>query len=214
MPFLNEVSASTISICHRMGFTANQMRHTMGQLPALIEESIKRIKFAPFDIDHTMYVGHSGGKDSVLVRWLADQALPGLRLMTVHTPKPTGIRNEVHPLTQQFLYSLNRPVLYLPDGNPQVFEDFGLKTQIDGTRAAEAERRDGRDVGVVVRGEERSRADMPLYLEDGLFNRQFVYPIFDWSDMQVWAAILANNIPYSPEYLLADVAVEHPHVQD
>ncbi len=197
-----------------LGFTPNQVAHTIEQLPALVEESVKRIKFAPFDIDHSMYVGHSGGKDSVLVRWLADLALPDLKLLTVHTPKPTGIRNEVHPITQQFLYGLNRPVLYLPDGNAEVFEAFGLKTQIDGTRAAEASRRDGRDVGVVVRGEERSRANMPLYLENGLFNRQFVYPIFDWTDLQVWAAIIHYEIPFSDEYLLAGKAVEHPHVQD
>ncbi len=214
MPFMSEASATTLSLCRNLGFSVNQMQHTLGQLPDLIEESIKRIKHMPFNVDHSLYVGHSGGKDSVLVRWLADQALPNIKLLTVHTPKPAGIRNKVHPLTQQFLYGLNRPVLYLPDGNAETFEAFGLRTQIDGTRAAEAERRDGRDVGVVVRGEERSRADMPLYLEDGLFNRQFVYPIFDWSDMQVWAAIFANNIPYSEEYLLADVAVEHPHVQD
>lgn len=186
-------------LTRRLGFSLNRIEHVFTQLPFMVEEAKKRIKHAPFDFDG-MYVGHSGGKDSVLVRWLVDQALgdKGKSMLTVHTPKPAGVRNAVHQATKEFLYSLNRPVLYLPVDADH--KQFGLKTQIDGTRMAEAARRDGRDVGVVVRGKERSRADMPLYLEDGLFNLQFIYPIFDWTDLQVWSAIFLYQIPFSDEY--------------
>lgn len=189
----------------RLGFTTNQVLHVCAtQLADLVLESEKRIRYSPFDRLGS-YVGHSGGKDSVLVRWLVDRTwgqVEGPEIPTIHTPKPMGVRNEVHPLTREFLYAMRRPILYLPDGS--AFSKFGLKTQIDGTRASEAERRDGRDVGLVIRGEERSRTDTPLYLEDGLFGQQYVYPIFDWSDLQVWSAILYYGIPFSDEYYVIE----------
>ncbi len=189
----------------KLGFTVDQVEHVANtQVPQLVTDAIIRIQASPFDIADGAYVGHSGGKDSVLVRWLADEAVPEYDLLTVHTPKPDGIRNAVHPITQKFMYDLGRPVLYLPDGSGDIFDKYGLKTQIDGTRAAEASRRDGRDVGVIMDGKECSRADMPLYLGKGLFDRQFVYPIYDWSDIQVWAAILHHDIPFTAEYYEED----------
>jgi 3'-phosphoadenosine 5'-phosphosulfate sulfotransferase (PAPS reductase)/FAD synthetase len=75
-----------------------------------------------------------------------------------------------------------------------------LLTQIDGTRRAEASRRDGRDVGVIIGGQEVSRTETPLYLEKGMFGRNFIYPIYDWTDEQVWATILLYSLPISREY--------------
>lgn len=165
-----------------------------------IGEAIERICDMPFNAEHGLYVGHSGGKDSVLVRWLVDNAL-GTHVPTVHTPKPKGIKNEVHPLTREFLYNIGRHMHYIPDGcieTPEYAATF--VTQVDGTRAAEASRRDGRDVGLIIGGQEVSRAECPLYLEKGLFGKQYVYPIYDWSDLEVWTAILAKHIPFSREY--------------
>lgn len=198
-----------LGLIEELGFSSlAHVEHVMEQVPGLMEEAIKRIKYAPFGEDG-MFCGHSGGKDSVLVRYIVDQAI-GDHVLTVHTPKPEGVRNAVHPFTKEFLYALDRPVLNIPVEmfhDMDVMERFNMVTQIDGTRAAEAERRDGRDVGVVVRGEERSRADMPLYLEDGLFGLQFVYPIFDWTDQQVWAAIFLYDIPFTKEYYVQDECI-------
>ncbi len=179
-----------------LGFTQNQVLHAMNQVPNLVDEAVKRIEFNPFGTKG-LFVGHSGGKDSSVVRWLADQAGQS-DCLTVHIPKPNGA-DGVQNLTRKFLYELDRSVLYMPNYR---FEAFGLKTQIDGTRMAEAQRRGGRGCTIVIRGKECSRADMPLYLEDGLFGLQFVYPIFDWTDLQVWATIFLHNIPFSKEYYI------------
>lgn len=166
-------------------------------------EACNRILDMPFKSrpDAQVYVGHSGGKDSVLVRWLADNTL-GTRVPTIHTPKPWGIKNAVHPLTKEFLYNLNRPIMYLPDGYLETNAYSHFKVQIDGTRQAEADRRDGRDVGLIIEGKEVSRTETPLYLKKGLFGKSYCYPIYDWSDVEVWTAIFAYDIPFSREYYI------------
>jgi len=185
-----------LTIMQRQGITAAALAEAFEHVDAKIEEAVQRIRSAPFPADLTRYVGHSGGKDSILVRYIADRMTPGM--MTIHTPKPKGVRNEVHPATKEFLYSLDRPVLYVPEHCD--IKHMGYRIQIDGTRAAEADRRDGRDVGLIVEGKEVSRKETPLYLENGLLGLSFIYPIYDWSDVEVWAAIFAHNIPVSPEY--------------
>ncbi len=145
-----------------------------------------------------MYVGHSGGKDSVLVRWMADRLT--LNIPTLHTPKVEG-PNKVHPMTMKFIYeeAATRPIWFIPlDKNPR---DWGYDTQVDGTRRAEAERSDGRSTIVVIDGQEIDRANMPHYTSNGLFGLSFVYPFVDWSDIEVWAAIYKYKIRYSEEYL-------------
>jgi 3'-phosphoadenosine 5'-phosphosulfate sulfotransferase (PAPS reductase)/FAD synthetase len=185
-------------IIERQALDRNKLCDATASIHTLVEEAGQRIFGMPFRIiGSVVYVGHSGGKDSVLVRWLTDRAL-GPGVMTIHTPKPSGIRNEVHPLTKEFLYSLNRPILYVPDG--ENLPRLGYKVQIDGTRVAEADRRDGRDIGLIVEGREVSRTETPLYLTSGLFGQNFCYPIYDWSDEEVWAAIFHYDIPVSPEY--------------
>jgi 3'-phosphoadenosine 5'-phosphosulfate sulfotransferase (PAPS reductase)/FAD synthetase len=181
-----------------LGLEASDIAVCARTIDARIEEARERILDMPFNGVYGVYVGHSGGKDSVLVRWLVDQTLDNVP--TVHTPKPKGVKNEVHPLTKEFLYGLNRHIHYIPDGCIETSEFAHFVTQIDGTRAAEATRRDGRDVGLIIEGKEVSRAECPLYLEKGLFGKQYVYPIYDWSDLEVWAAILTKNIPFSREY--------------
>lgn len=201
-------------INHDLGGSLADFEFAALNIHEKVSEAIKRIEESPFTgFPYSHYVGHSGGKDSVLVRFIVDQisvrfvagqinsVRRGTYLPTVHTPKPSGVRNAVHPLTREFVYSLDRPVLYIPEGHTETtLKRFQLSVQIDGTRRAEASRRDGRDVGLIVNGEERSRSEVPLYLDNGLFGLRFIYPIYDWSDFEVWAAIFAYDIPYSEEY--------------
>ncbi len=206
----DDFKLKTLSKFENSGAFKKEMEFELPDLPQRIKSAAARILRSPFigctapqnDYAYLFanhYVGHSGGKDSVLVRWLADIA--GLKgMMTVHTPKPEGVRNAVHPLTKEFVYALNRPVLHIPDGQQDAFKVMNLVVQIDGTRRAEADRRDGRDVGLIVDGVEKSRSEVPLYLDTGLFGQSFIYPIYDWTDAEVWATIFAYNIPYSAEY--------------
>jgi len=137
-------------------------------------------------------VGHSGGKDSNVVHYLANIEL-GLRLPVAHTSKTQGF-NAIHPATLVHLYSRPFPIELYPEGT-----DFPYKGQIDGTRADEAERLE-KSNDLVFNGEAINRKYMKPYNASGLFGMKFIYPIFDWNDAMVWAFHLRGNLPFSEEY--------------
>ncbi len=158
----------------------------------LIEIGVERIIKSPYNLDFT-YIGHSGGKDSCLVHFLAEQAMPRLRrffLPVYHNCKP----GQIHPKTIVFLYDKVKPdFLYGRDIKDNV--------QIDGTRRSEATRTDGRSTDVIVNGVSQNRIIMNSpYLNNGLFGKDFIYPIYDWSDLQVWSVIRNHEIAISEEY--------------
>lgn len=139
------------------------------------------------------YVGTSGGKDSVVIQWLSRQVHD---LPTVHTPKP-GV---THPKTLEFLYQqcAKQAIMFCPS---HAHANLKYDTQIDGTRIAEFDRTDGRSTDFVRDGQNVSRLEMTMWVPNGLFGLNFVYPIYDWSDAEVWACIFRFYIPFSEEYL-------------
>ena len=168
-------------------------------IQTLIDETCRRFKMLkPLCKMEEMCVGHSGGKDSVLVRALADLAGFG-SLDTVHNPKLEG-SNAVHAHTRELLYEMAtfRPVMHIP---AHAMAKSGYQLQIDGTRRQEATRTDGRSTDIVCNGQSMNRAQMPMIVPRGLFDMTFFYPIVDWTDAQVWAAIAYLEIPFSREYL-------------
>ena len=168
-------------------------------IQTLIDETCSRFKMLkPLCKMEEMCVGHSGGKDSVLVRALADLAGFG-SLDTVHNPKLEG-SNAVHAHTRELLYEMAtfRPVMHIP---AHAMAKSGYQLQIDGTRRQEATRTDGRSTDIVCNGQSMNRAQMPMLVPRGLFDMTFFYPIVEWTDAQVWAAIAYHEIPFSREYL-------------
>ena len=168
-------------------------------IQTLIDETCSRFKMLkPLCKMEEMCVGHSGGKDSVLVRALADLAGFG-SLDTVHNPKLEG-SNAVHAHTRELLYEMAtfRPVMHIP---AHAMAKSGYQLQIDGTRRQEATRTDGRSTDIVCNGQSVNRAQMPMLVPRGLFDMTFFYPIVEWTDAQVWAAIAYLEIPFSWEYL-------------
>ena len=168
-------------------------------IQTLIDETCRRFKMLkPLCKREEMCVGHSGGKDSVLVRALADLAGFG-SLDTVHNPKLEG-SNAVHAHTRELLYEMAtfRPVMHIP---AHAMAKSGYQLQIDGTRRQEATRTDGRSTDIVCNGQSMNRAQMPMLVSRGLFDMTFFYPIVEWTDAQVWAAIAYLEIPFSREYL-------------
>jgi 3'-phosphoadenosine 5'-phosphosulfate sulfotransferase (PAPS reductase)/FAD synthetase len=137
-------------------------------------------------------VGHSGGKDSNVVHYLANIEL-GLNLPVAHTSKTQGF-NAIHPDTLAHLYARPFPIELYPEGT-----DFPYTGQIDGTRADEAERLE-KSNDLIVNGETVNRKYMKPYNVSGLFGMKFIYPIFDWNDAMVWAFHLRYNVPFSDEY--------------
>ena len=168
-------------------------------IQTLIDETCRRFQMLkPLCKREEMCVGHSGGKDSVLVRALADLAGFG-SLDTVHNPKLEG-SNAVHAHTRELLYEMAtfRPVMHIP---AHAMAKSGYQLQIDGTRRQEATRTDGRSTDIVCNGQSMNRAQMPMLVPRGLFDMTFFYPIVEWTDAQVWAAIAYLEIPFSREYL-------------
>ena len=168
-------------------------------IQTLIDETCRRFQMLkPLCKMEEMCVGHSGGKDSVLVRALADLAGFG-SLDTVHNPKLEG-SNAVHAHTRELLYEMAtfRPVMHIP---AHAMAKSGYQLQIDGTRRQEATRTDGRSTDIVCNGQSMNRAQMPMLVPRGLFDMTFFYPIVEWTDAQVWAAIAYLEIPFSREYL-------------
>lgn len=176
-------------------------------IQTLIDETCRRFKMLkPLCKREEMCVGHSGGKDSVLVRALADLAGFG-SLDTVHNPKLEG-SNAVHAHTRELLYEMAtfRPVMHIP---AHAMAKSGYQLQIDGTRRQEATRTDGRSTDIVCNGQSMNRAQMPMLVPRGLFDMTFFYPIVEWTDAQVWAAIAYLEIPFSREYLNFDLQLKN-----
>lgn len=156
----------------------------------------------------SLFVGHSGGKDSVVAHFVAMHAL-GKNLPLVHTTKLGTQRNAPHPATVQFLYNLTyeHHIVFRPlesEDHPSI----PYMIQIDGTRMLEAERSDGRSTDLVFDGQTINRRDMKVFNPSGLFGLRFIYPIFDWTDHDVWATIFWFGLPFSEEYLVVDWVAE------
>ena len=187
-------------LLHSQKIEPSEVFDTSGlAIQTLIDETCRRFQMLkPLCKTKEMCVGHSGGKDSDLVRALADRAGFG-SLDTVHNPKLEG-SNAVHAHTRELLYEMAtfRPVMHIP---AHAMAKSGYQLQIDGTRRQEATRTDGRSTDIVCNGQSMNRAQMPMLVPRGLFDMTFFYPIVEWTDAQVWAAIAYLEIPFSREYL-------------
>lgn len=155
-------------------------------------ETIDAMQKMPPEWRSGLYLGHSGGKDSVVIHDLARRAFD-FNVPVVHTPKP----RDTHPETVKFLYRLPFPVQYVPK---EFHKDLGYKVQIDGSRRGEYNRTNGRSTHIVVQGKEVSREYMAMFVENGLFGLNFVYPICFWSNEDVWAYIYMHELEISDEY--------------
>lgn len=151
----------------------------------------------PEEIKDGIFVGHSGGKDSIVVYDLVTKFLQP-KVPVLHTPKPEGINNETDIETVKFLYSRPFSIMYIPLGNPL---PEGFKTQVDGTRREEYNRKNGKSIDFISNGVSTSRQDLNSpYSSNGILGLNLVYPIYDWTDAEVWAYIAVNELEYSREY--------------
>lgn len=146
-----------------------------------------------------IYVGHSGGKDSCVINHLTELAVESLDYRVVHTPKANG----THPDTLEFLYyqvCLKQKVDFVPFHEmEQYIRENYLKCQIDGTRRSEFDRGE-KSTTVIVDGVDVSREDMSEKVDKGIFGLTLVYPIYDWTDEEVFQYLADNNLPISHEY--------------
>lgn len=164
---MNEITykEAPLKVLQALGYTLEQVNHCALQLPDMLEEAVKRIKYSPFDLDISMRVLCTPGKYSHVLSYIADQVFK--------------------PWEDDYLCSI--------DDKPDM-DLSNVATLVSCLTAANPTA----DPLMEVRGKSWPRANMPLYLDEGEKGKQYIYPIFDWSELQIWSAIfaydLANNI--------------------
>jgi hypothetical protein len=178
-------------------FDYHTRQRAVTDLTRLVRWAKDLVEENPFPRDG-IYIGHSGGKDSVAVTWIATQVL-GTSVPIIHSAKPAG-ENAVHPKAKELIYSIaeHRPVLLYPR---DIVPPKEYATQIDGTKACEFDRTDGRHTDVIIDGKAESRKDLKPYVKNGLFGKNFIFPLYDWEDCHVWALIYYEKLPFSGESL-------------
>jgi len=194
------LTTANLALIDVLGFTEAAIQSAADDLATLVPKAVREYQDVPWGtVAKKPYIGTSGGKDSVVIMWLSDM-VEDAPLPVVHTPKP-GV---THPKTLEFLYKMtaNRRILFCPARD---HASLGYDTQIDGTRISEYNRTDGRSTDFVRNGQNVSRLEMTMWVPNGLFGLNFVYPIYDWEDVHVWACIIKHNIPFSEEYLCLGV---------
>lgn len=184
--------------------TLNQIKLAEISIQSKVMATVKRLNELTYGLElpfDQWVIGHSGGKDSVVNHWLVSktEAYEMHKLPVVHTSKPGG-DNAIHPATLEFLYQLPFAVELWPRAlgmNPK------YHLQFDGSRASEYDRTD-RSANFIRDGQSVNRAELPLVVPNSMFGMTFVFPMYDWSDADVWATIFFYNLPFSKEY-------EHEH---
>lgn len=165
-----------------------------------VQMALNRIDNMLSQFGMSIYVGHSGGKDSTVIYDLTKYLYDDIVL--VHTPK-----DNTHKTTKLFLYELSKesPIIHVPEERmAQFIQETGVRCQIDGTRIYEHNRTDGRSTSFVHNGHDLSRTEMKDFVESGLFGLSFSYPIYDWTDSDVWTYIRERNLRVSDEYLIKE----------
>ena len=181
------------AIANTLGLNYEECSYWLTNIDSLTNQGINRLLNNPFGTD--VYAGTSGGKDSSVIcdLYLRYCVQVGIKPQIIHNKKTI-----VDPLTVNHLYSLSYPIIYCTSADTVNCTDRTI--QVDGSRVAECDRTNGRSTDFICNGCSINRKDMPLYNARGLFDLRFIYPIYDWSDEQVWTYIYAHKLPVSEEY--------------
>lgn len=171
--------------------------HRLHELVAKAQDNIKQaLALHP---NTNFYVGTSGGKDSLTIKSLV-ASVTGKPFDVIHNSKPMPF---THPETQAFIYyklSTEYPIVLMPSElMPSYCAARGYTLQFDGTRTAEFDRQEKSD-DFIREGKSVNRTELEPYIETGIFNISVSYPIFDWTDADVFAYLESRGIELSGEY--------------
>lgn len=184
--------------------TADQLVELDRKIEVAIGKIMQRI--GDLEDPYKFFIGHSGGKDSTTVYNLTKVAMrrmgrnpedPDRFPIVIHNPK-----NDTHADTVDFLYELTKSqvVMFVPSKlMDHCVRGMGLVLEIDGTRKAEFTRTD-KSSNYISNGVEYSRENMPDFVENGIFGLDLLYPIYDWSDDEVFAFHDLWKLKLSKEY--------------
>ena len=142
------------------------------------------------------HIGHSGGKDSTVILHLTNRVSKELSLdpcMVLHNYKDSISANDmeiVHGVAKTNPLFIVRSV-FMANIN---------SCQIDGTRKSEFNRTDKAN-NLIIDGKSVNREHMPVFVEKGLYDMAFLYPIYDWTDEEVFAYITKHKLKISKDYV-------------
>lgn len=148
-----------------------------------------------------LFASNSGGKDSAVVDWLLQ--LSGVKYHSYHTNTTLDPPGTIPHIKQHYPHT---EILQPNETFYQLIRRKGLPTRLnryccehlkeygsvskivfEGVRAAESKNRQGRDY---IQCDNRSWQD----------GAQHVYPIYDWSDDEIWSFIKYHGIITAPHY--------------
>ena len=159
-----------------LNMTATKMHYMAMLLPFMVDETKKRIKHMPFGLDGA-YVNHMGDLASVV--------------LTDIIRKNFDIQVMCHDL--ELDYDTQVALNNTADGLH--FTSFETTCMTYATQISSLISTGPGPETIIVRGEPWPRANMPMYLEDGEAGLQYVYPIFDWTEDQLWAYVYQHQLP-------------------
>lgn len=173
----------------------------IARLELLESKAIKFIHTVRGATNQLLYAGNSSGKDSGVIDLLLQKS--GIEYFSFHantTIDPPGsltFLKENYPHTE--ILKPNESFLQLVErkGFPtrlnryccESLKEYGSvgKMVFEGVRSAESKNRKGRDY---IQCDSRSWQK----------GAQHIYPIYDWTDADVWDYIQFRNIPFNPNY--------------
>jgi 3'-phosphoadenosine 5'-phosphosulfate sulfotransferase (PAPS reductase)/FAD synthetase len=160
-----------------------------------VEEAIEFIAEFYKQFGEDMYIAYSGGKDSSVILDLALRVDPNM--LIIHNPKPI-----THPETVKHIYKVSqehRIVLVPMEYMDYFVQTNGFLCQIDGTTIEEWDRVDKRN-DIIMDGKNISRKNMPRVNEKGIWGIMSIYPIYEWTEEEVFGYIFSRQIEISKEY--------------
>ena len=170
----------------------------------LIETAIRRIQeYEPKDLPY--WLAFSGGKDSVVLKWLADKA--GVKYEAVYNfcagiepPELSRFIKNQHPDVRWIIPEKDFVTLMVEHRFPPTRRIRWCCADLK--EGGNDKEKKGRTLLTGIRWSESSRRSKRKMVEI-CYNdtsRKYVNPIIDWEDSQIWAVIKENKIPYCNLY--------------
>ena len=172
-----------------LGIQIDEFEYAKSELPRLVGISIGRILGMPFDLD-TTFISLSGGVGSSVIKHITKVMPKASKYPSDKFPVLHFTNYElIHPRTKEFLYSSGIPILYSSMDN---LDRERYKTQLSGFRFLSVPD-DIPEINIWPSG--------PVYSSNANWINT-VYPIYDWTDAQIWALIITEDLPFSDEYFI------------
>jgi 3'-phosphoadenosine 5'-phosphosulfate sulfotransferase (PAPS reductase)/FAD synthetase len=176
-----------------------------------LHNALVRVSQACERYGNGVFLGHSGGKDSCVIHSLLKRYKGDT--IIVHNTKPMldEVKDDpiakltaMHPETLEFFYRTVARKHHVSMMPAIMMENFvkvnNLTCQIDGARISEAER-PGKSSNFIRDGQNVNRKELTPFVENGMFGLTVCYPIYDWTDDDVFDYLIDTEIEVSNEYI-------------